>query len=139
MKYMLEMMYSLTSLSHQMQQEHQFILAQYHHVYVGYASYQIHYNGLAATKIHKLYVLPSQHRKGIGKHLLNSISQVALRHENPTLLLNVNKKNPAINFYQKNGFVQIREERILIGNGFIMDDYVMEKKLPDTFSSGSTA
>ena len=45
------------------------------------------------------------------------------------LTLNVNRFNKAIDFYLKNGFKIIKEENIEIGNGFLMEDYVMEKIL----------
>ena len=45
------------------------------------------------------------------------------------LELNVNKNNPAIHFYKKLDFVISRQEVIDIGNGFVMDDYVMTRIL----------
>ena len=47
-----------------------------------------------------------------------------------TLMLQVNKQNiKAISFYRKAGF-SVREEAVFdIGNGFVMDDYVMIKSL----------
>ncbi len=46
------------------------------------------------------------------------------------MILQVNKRNAnAINSYQKYGFV-VREVTVDdIGHGYVMDDYVMEKKL----------
>jgi ribosomal protein S18 acetylase RimI-like enzyme len=41
------------------------------------------------------------------------------------LELNVNKKNPAILFYEHLGFYREKEVVIDIGNGFVMDDYIM--------------
>jgi ribosomal protein S18 acetylase RimI-like enzyme len=38
----------------------------------------------------------------------------------------VNRDNPAIQFYQKFGFEIIDKEDIDIGNGFLMEDYVMK-------------
>ena len=48
----------------------------------------------------------------------------------PCVILQVNKRNVnAIQSYQKYGFV-VREATVEdIGRGFVMDDYVMEKKL----------
>jgi hypothetical protein len=43
--------------------------------------------------------------------------------------LNVNKYNSAQDFYKKLGFCIDYEEVIDIGNGYVMDDYVMEKEL----------
>ena len=45
------------------------------------------------------------------------------------LQLNVNRYNSAVHFYEKQGFKIIREEDIDIGEGFFMNDYVMELKL----------
>jgi ribosomal protein S18 acetylase RimI-like enzyme len=46
-----------------------------------------------------------------------------------SLLLNVNRNNPTKGFYEKLGFTVIKEEDIDIGNGYFMNDYVMEKKV----------
>jgi ribosomal protein S18 acetylase RimI-like enzyme len=43
--------------------------------------------------------------------------------------LNVNKRNIAIRFYESIGFAITNEEVIDIGNGFVMDDFVMEKTI----------
>jgi hypothetical protein len=44
--------------------------------------------------------------------------------------LNVNKDNQkAIDFYTSQGFVEIYKEVIDIGNGYVMDDAVMELPL----------
>jgi ribosomal protein S18 acetylase RimI-like enzyme len=46
------------------------------------------------------------------------------------LRLNVNKYNAkAIKAYQRNNFVTVESVKIDIGNGFFMDDFVMEKEL----------
>jgi ribosomal protein S18 acetylase RimI-like enzyme len=46
------------------------------------------------------------------------------------LWLQVNKKNAAaIRFYQSAGFEVIREAAFDIGGGFVMDDYVIEKRV----------
>jgi ribosomal protein S18 acetylase RimI-like enzyme len=41
----------------------------------------------------------------------------------------VNRENKAIGFYNKLGFTIIAEEDIPIGNGFFMNDYVMQISL----------
>ena len=46
------------------------------------------------------------------------------------LRLNVNKHNEkAIRAYLRNGFRTVESVKNDIGNGFFMDDYVMEKRL----------
>jgi ribosomal protein S18 acetylase RimI-like enzyme len=46
-----------------------------------------------------------------------------------TLQLNVNRNNPAKIFYEKLGFAVLNEEDIDIGNGYFMNDYVMQKMI----------
>ena len=46
-----------------------------------------------------------------------------------SLQLNVNRNNKAKEFYERQGFAVIKEEDIDIGNGYLMNDYVMEKVL----------
>jgi diamine N-acetyltransferase len=81
-------------------------------------------------QLHKLYVRPDRQRHGIGGALLNSCEQPARASGADELVLNVNKRNErAIAAYRKHGFT-VRESVVLdIGNGFVMDDYVMAKPL----------
>jgi ribosomal protein S18 acetylase RimI-like enzyme len=122
-------MYSLQALQKQVNEKrHLFIIGKYENVDVGFTSYELNYKS-SSTKIHKLYVLPSCQGKGLGKRFVEEIAISALHNNNDKLLLNVNKKNPAILFYEKIGFRQVAQETISIGNGYVMDDYVMEKSL----------
>jgi ribosomal protein S18 acetylase RimI-like enzyme len=45
------------------------------------------------------------------------------------VFLNVNKNNPAIKFYERMNYKVSNQIVINIGNGYVMDDYIMEKKL----------
>lgn len=128
--YMIEQMYSLESLTEQVQTKgHVFLLAKQEENYFGYASYELNYKQQAKTKIHKLYLLPAAQGKGIGKRLVEEIATIAKDGDNRALSLNVNKYNPAIQFYQKIGFTKVAEENIPIGRGYWMEDFVMEKPL----------
>ncbi len=133
--YMLNLMYSEDSLEAQInQKKHQFIIAYSDTEPVGFASYGI--KSLQETgvfRLHKLYVIPGLHGKGVGKKLIQSIVDDILPKGAEKLELNVNKQNRAIAFYTKMGFSITREEMIDIGEGFIMDDYVMETTLPGFF------
>jgi ribosomal protein S18 acetylase RimI-like enzyme len=128
--YMMDMMYSISSLQIQAnEKKHRFIVAKEAEIVMGFASYEFNYTKKPKTKIHKIYILPSQQGKGIGKLLVNYISEEAKERHQKTLILNVNKKNVAIRFYEAIGFTIAFEEVIAIGNGFVMDDYVMEKSI----------
>lgn len=127
--YMLDMMYSIESLEKQLQSNRVFLLVKDDNRFVGFVSYELNCDNSNKTKIHKLYVLPETQGKGIGRQLIGFISDIALENQNPTLILTVNKYNKATDFYIKNGFEITQEAVFDIGNGYIMDDYIMEKKL----------
>jgi ribosomal protein S18 acetylase RimI-like enzyme len=128
--YLYNLMYSTSSLTQQMEEKHhRFLLAKDETGYLGYASYELNSNNQGKTKIHKIYVMPDAQGKGVGKELITMIEGIASGKDNVILSLNVFRHNPAINFYQKIGFSKAGEEKIDVGNGFVMDDFVMEKHL----------
>lgn len=126
-EYMLNWMYDLRLLSSQLEAGYTFLLAEEEDQALGFAVYQS--NAVeATTKLHKLYVLPTHHGKGIGKSLLQEVVQRARLGVQEAVVLNVNKFNrKAIDFYLSMDFTIAQEEVIDIGNGYVMDDYVMRK------------
>lgn len=128
--YMFAMMYDISALERQATaKKHHFILAEEDGIPLGFASYELNYNEEPKTKIHKIYILPETQGKGIGKKLIDFIADKATTNQNTALSLNVNRHNNAFQFYVKLGFKKIGEEDIDIGNGYLMEDYIMEKKL----------
>jgi len=81
--------------------------------------------GAKAHKLNKLYVLPSAQGTGAGKALLHQAIEVAKAAGSSSMFLQVNKHNNAYSFYLKQGFIKEAEFKFDIGNGFYMDDYVM--------------
>lgn len=125
--YMLEWMYSLPALAEQVHGKgHCFLLAGTDGEELGYAGYEVHYRGNPVTRIHKLYVLPEAQGKGIGQALIDQVIHLANDAGDRRLHLNVNRDNPAVHFYERLGFAITGEEKIPIGNGYFMDDYIME-------------
>ncbi|MDR1090800.1 MAG: GNAT family N-acetyltransferase [Prevotella sp.] len=128
--YMMDMMYSTSSLEKQMDElNHHYLLAGDSGEYVGYTSYELNYKETTTTKIHKIYILPSMQGKGVGRFLIEAVEEIARQNENNGLSLNVNRFNKALDFYKRVGFEIIRSEDIDIGNGFLMEDFVLNKKL----------
>ncbi|WPR75641.1 GNAT family N-acetyltransferase [Algoriphagus sp. NG3] len=128
-EYMLSWMYSLETLEQQASDGYLFFLAEENGEKLGFTGIEVN-QVLGKTKIHKIYILPTAQGKGIGKLLIKKVKEIALENNQASLLLNVNKYNQgAIDFYEYLGFVQIKEEIIDIGNGYVMDDYVFELKL----------
>jgi diamine N-acetyltransferase len=81
-------------------------------------------------KLEQLYLLAEHKGKGLGGYMLRHVEAQARALARPLLYLTVNKGNTdSIAIYRKSGFV-VREETVFdIGNGYVMDDYVMEKRL----------
>jgi diamine N-acetyltransferase len=81
-------------------------------------------------KLDKLYIHPDVQRKGVGGQLIAHVAARAAKLGYPCVILAVNKRNEkAINSYMKYGFT-VRETIVDdIGRGYVMDDFVMEKKL----------
>jgi ribosomal protein S18 acetylase RimI-like enzyme len=128
--YMFHMMYDAPRLAEQMQYRgDQFFIAYQAQEPLGFASCQLNYDAAASAKLHKLYVLPGQQVKGVGKALLENVVEFAQAHGQKQLVLNVNRYNKALGFYQKMGYQIVKEEDIPIGNHYFMNDYEMKKSL----------
>jgi len=123
-RYMLDMIYSDEALLEQMKKGHQFYIAEYQDQPIGFASVSLEAN--EGCKLNKLYVLPSIQKTGAGKALLEQTIAYTRSQQKNRLFLQVNKENKAKDFYQKMGFTIEREYKLDIGNGFFMDDYIME-------------
>ncbi|OGT73881.1 MAG: hypothetical protein A3H44_07055 [Gammaproteobacteria bacterium RIFCSPLOWO2_02_FULL_57_10] len=95
----------------------------------GYCSYAL--TGIPGEmKLQELYLLPEHQGKGLGKLMLRHVETEARGRGCAVLTLTVNKGNAnSIAVYRKAGFT-IREKAVFdIGNGFVMDDFVMTKSL----------
>jgi GNAT superfamily N-acetyltransferase len=80
----------------------------------------------ATMKLHKLYLLPDYHGKGVGARALAEVVLIAKSNAAAALVLNVNRNNTkAIRAYERSGWRVTKEVVVDIGNGFVMDDFVM--------------
>jgi diamine N-acetyltransferase len=130
-EYMLKMMYEEEVLERQLWVEgHGYLIAEKNGQPVGFCGFE-HHKSDGATKVHKLYLLPDFKQQGIGRELLQGVERKAQFVGDKKVYLNVNKYNQAIDFYKQMGYQITKEEVIDIGNGYVMDDYVMEKKIID--------
>ena len=73
--------------------------------------------------------MPDQQGKSIGKRLINHVINAVKLKKASALLLNVKRDNKAKNFYEHIGFKVISEEDIAIGNGYVLQDYIMRYEL----------
>ena len=129
-EYMLNWMYSLEMLESQIEKGQTFLLAEENGEELGFAGFELNYSEGPKAKLHKIYLLPEAQGKGAGKALILEVAELARKAGQKSLLLNVNKFNQkAIDFYLRIGFQEIYKEVIDIGNGYVMDDVVMELNL----------
>jgi GNAT superfamily N-acetyltransferase len=130
LQYMLNLFYSPLALRRQMvDQRHQFLLVEQDGSAIGFASWSAT-DEEGIFKLHKLYVLPGVQGKGLGRGMLQFIYE-AIRPEGARVLrLNVNRYNKARQFYERMGFHVVGEEDLEIGQGYFMNDYVMEAAVP---------
>lgn len=97
---------------------------------VGYCSYALT-DVPHEIKLEQLYLKPSLHGQGLGGLMVRHVIARAVALDRTVMMLHVNKKNhDAIAVYRKMGFTVREEARFDIGQGFVMDDYIMEKHLP---------
>jgi GNAT superfamily N-acetyltransferase len=85
-------------------------------------------DGVPVYHLQKIYVLPSEQGKGLGKLLFKTAVDY-IRSQVPDLPfrieLNVNRNNKAVDFYKHLGMSILRQGDFHIGNGFYMNDYIM--------------
>lgn len=127
--YMLDWMYNVQTLEEQVQIGHLYYVVKENGVAKGFVGLEPNFPDADMLRIHKLYVLPDAHGKGLGRALLNQAIDVAFDLDLHTLHLNVNRFNKAVEFYKHCGFEIVGEEDIDIGKGYLMEDYIMELKV----------
>lgn len=72
----------------------------------------------------KFYLYKEKRGKGYAREILRFLQERAKEIGFSRIELNVNKYNETKNIYERLGFTRIRSEKIDIGNGFFMDDFV---------------
>ncbi|NLL82933.1 MAG: GNAT family N-acetyltransferase [Lentisphaerae bacterium] len=77
--------------------------------------------------ISKLYATAQFRGTGVGRAMLDHIETTARHARLNTLWLTVNKLNPTLSWYERRGFIRTAAVVSDIGNGFVMDDFHMEK------------
>ena len=124
--YMMKWMYSEESLQKQMTEgRHIYYLAYYEERAAGYLSIQP--EGEHTFHLQKLYILPTAQGMQLGTTLFHHAIKVIKKiHPTPCrMLLNVNRNNTALHFYEKMGMKKVDEGDFPIGNGYYMNDYIM--------------
>lgn len=127
--YMVENFQSENAINNQYTHEN------YTYYFIQYNEKNIGYFGISAKKdylfLSKLYISKDFRHKGIGGKTFEKIKQIANEEKYSSIQLTVNKYNKnTISAYEKWGFSTIDSVVTDIGQGFVMDDYIMEYNLP---------
>ena len=95
----------------------------------GYTGFKIE-KGKLKLFLSKLYVKGEFRRRGIAGECIAKLAEFCRKNNLSEIYLTVNRRNKrAISAYVKNGFEITSEQKTDIGCGYVMDDYVMMKKV----------
>ena len=124
--YMLDLMYSADAIRiHLENPNFHYYLIKENDEFLGFIGFEFHQE-LGTTKLHRIYFLKEAQGKGLGKKALNFIKEEVKKIGDKRITLAVNKNNQAKSFYESQGFNVYDEGIFDIGNGYVMDDFLME-------------
>lgn len=126
-EYMLKNFQSAEAMYLQHNEGYQYFLIHFNDEPIGYLSFIKQDDSLFLSKI---YVSKDFRGKKIGKAAMDFVQKSALEQTCKSISLGVNKYNSkSIAAYEAMDFKRVGEAITDIGNGFVMDDYKMEKLL----------
>jgi len=126
-EYMLIRFQSVVAMQQQIDQGYQYFRIDCDGLPVGYLSFE---KRDAELFLSKLYLLKEFRGKGLGQKALKFVLRTASDQECKKVTLTVNKNNlKAIKSYENAGFLNVGPVVQDIGNGYVMDDYILEKEV----------
>ena len=126
-EYMLSAVQSVAAISASITDGCQYFLLSDDNQDIGYCAFEQRPDHCFLSKI---YVDATCRGRGYGAQTLQFVEDAAVVADQQRLRLTVNKDNGAsIAWYQRRGFEIIEEICIDIGQGYVMDDYLLEKQL----------
>ncbi len=127
--YMLAKFQSQQAITAQIEQGYCYYMVTKDGKALGYTAVKDQDNKLMLSK---LYVLSTERGAGLGLALLAHCKEVALKKNCHSIWLTVNRHNAgSIGWYRKKGFKIKEEKKFDIGNGYVMDDYILEVSCDD--------
>lgn len=125
--YMLEKFQSKESIKKQIEKHYEYYLIKQNNENIGYIGMQPQEDKLFLSK---LYIKAEKRGQGLGREAFNFIKGKCFEKNLKSIRLTVNKYNlSSIEVYKKIGFRILESVATSIGNGYIMDDYIMEYSL----------
>ena len=126
-EYMLKKFQSFKAISQQIKDGSLYFLCEHENEPIGYMSVIIREKELF---LNKFYVKATQRNKGFGREMMVFLEALSETKGLSKISLTVNINNTeSIKAYEALGFVKCGTVIQDIGNGFFMDDHMMEKKL----------
>ena len=128
MHFMLNTMYSEAEISEHLKNpnyHYYLVFDEVLNLFDGFLGYENHYEN-QTTKLHRIYLVPESKGKGLGKKTLEFLNKKVKESGDSRIILNVNKYKSAQKFYQSQGYKIYDEGVFDIGNGYVMDDFLME-------------
>lgn len=128
--YMIERFQSVSAIEEQIRSGYRYYLAEgTDGRFLGFLAF---YPREGKMYLSKFYVDRSVRGRGISRQMFRFLTDETEKEGLPAIFLNVNRDNSqVIRIYEHLGFVRIREEKNDIGNGFFMDDFVLEYRLDE--------
>ena len=129
--YMVEKFQSPPAVREQMEQEnYQYYLLWEGGVPGGFVGFSPRYQGREEMFLSKVYLLPAFRGRGAVKRVLSLVEEEARGQGLASIRLTVNKENHhAAEVYRHYGFETVESVVTDIGHGYVMDDYIMVKKI----------
>lgn len=125
--YMVEKLQSKQPMTEQIADGYLYYLVKSNDVIIGYIGLHPEQDKLFLSK---LYLKKDARHHGYASQMLQFIEQIAHDLGLSSIYLTVNKYNEhSIAVYKKKGFLTVKDQVADIGNGFVMDDYIMEKTI----------
>ena len=124
-EYMIKKFQSASSIKEQLSQNYRyFFVLNEEGKRVGFIAFYPREKDLYLSKF---YLEKNERGKGMAKNMFAFVKNEARKSGFSSIVLNVNKYNAiAIRAYEKLGMGKIAEEKIDIGRGYYMDDYVYQ-------------
>lgn len=124
--YMIAMFQSEQSIARQLEEGKRYFFARYGGENIGFFCFYPHDDVMYLSK---LYLRRDMRGRGFARPILRLIAEESRKCGLYAIELNVNKHNRTMEIYERLGFVRVRSEKIDIGSGYCMDDYVYRLKL----------
>lgn len=122
--YMLEKFLSPEALVEQINNGYEYFLISYDYTFAGFAGIHEKDDELFLSK---LYIHKDFRGKKIASYMFQKFIEICKMRNLSKIWLTCNRHNAnTLAIYEHLGFVKVREEVTDIGNGFVMDDYILE-------------